>query len=341
VYWRYWKWPNQPSLYDIFLDEDHVIVVLSFRFSYFANGHAHLERMKTAKEYSKAQWTMVRADGSIVNSTFSKSDPEMHSRVLVFPYDSDLRPYQVTIVSKGPDIEYENVRFCALPPRVQKFGAVCTQNFVTNKEQVLDWVGWHRAHGFDQAILYVNEEDGMLRMEKSLSKAIDNGSLVLVDWGWPSAYRFHDQPVTQMSCLWRAKGRFKWLGINDLDEIFLPGNPEMVADVLNRYESMGDQIGSIACCNRWLSGGNRVSELRECARDCEKPPHRQKNVVRVDNVDYFCNHRIMLGLPEQRSNGSELVNGHWGGIKDVVHMEPCGLVAHFKPVVEEWIKELS
>jgi hypothetical protein len=212
---------------------------------------------------------------------------------------------------------------------------------VTSKSRVLDWVGWHRAHGFDQAILYINEAGGAVKMAPALAKAIDNGSLALVDWAWPPAYSFHDQPITQASCLWRSKGRFQWLGINDLDEIFLPGRPETVADVLKRYEAVAEKIGSIACCNRWIGGSDRVAQLNQCARDCDNPPHRQKNVVRVDNVDYFCNHRIMLGLPEQRSDGFELVNGHWGQIKGEASMEGCDLVANFKTDVEKWIQDLS
>jgi hypothetical protein len=57
---------------------------------------------------------------------------------------------------------------------------------------------------------------------------------LLVDWAWPNKFPFHDQPVGQTSCLWRSKKQFKWLGINDLDEFFVPRENETLADVLNR-----------------------------------------------------------------------------------------------------------
>jgi hypothetical protein len=189
-------------------------------------------------------------------------------------------------------------------------------------------------------MLYMNQRNGAAQMVGVLQNAIANGSLIVVDWAWPKAYPFHDQPLTQASCLWQSKGRFTWLGINDLDEIFLPGGNERVCDVLNRYENESSSFGSIACCNQWLAGSPRVSGLFQCASECNKPPRRQKNIVRVDNVDYFCNHRIMLGLPERRLNGLEMVNGHWGSIKDHVTMKSCDRVKPFKSSVERWIQEL-
>jgi hypothetical protein len=91
--------------------------------------------------------------------------------------------------------------------------------------------------------------------------------------------------------------------MNDLDEIFLPGADERVSDVLNRYENEASSFGSIACCNRWLDGGARVSDLTMCARECDDPPHRQKNVVRVDNVGYFL--IIESCLAYQKGNQSD------------------------------------
>jgi hypothetical protein len=72
----------------------------------------------------------------------------------------------------------------------------------------------------------------------------------VIDWAWPFAYDWHDQPLTQASCLWRAKWRYKWIGMNDIDEIFVSMEGRTVADVLTRYEPVADKIGAIVCCNR-------------------------------------------------------------------------------------------
>jgi hypothetical protein len=128
--------------------------------------------------------------------------------------------------------------------------------------------------------------------------------------------------------------------MNDLDEIFLPRENETIADVLNRYESKASRFGSIACCNRWLGRANRVLQLNQCASLCEEYPSRQKNIVRVENVDYVCVHKIMLGLPEQRSDLFELVNGHLLLGRKARSMIPCNVTMPFKSIVEQWLKEL-
>jgi hypothetical protein len=178
-------------------------------------------------------------------------------------------------------------------------------------------------------------------MSKMLDGAIRNGSLVLVDWSWPKKYPFHDQPLHQASCLYRAKKRFKWLGMNDLDEMFLPRGNETVADVLNRYEPEAHLFGSIACCNRWLGGGHRLLELDRCAAECLPYPDRQKNIVRVENVEYYSVHKIMLGLPERPSKLFELVNGHFSRRGAAGSNIPCNLTKPFKSRVEPWLRGLS
>jgi hypothetical protein len=298
-------------------------------------------RYPVAKEYAMAQWTLIHANGSYVNTTFSQNDPELHTKVLVFPYNYPDDAGTVTIFASYPYVRYDNVPFCRLPPRVKKFAAVCTQNLVTNKKMVLDWVAWHLSHGFDRAVLYVNEPYGSYDMAPILSTAMNKGFLLLVDWAWPIAFAFHDQVATHTSCLWRAKGRFDWLGLNDLDEVFLPGKMEKVADILHRYEPDAGSFGAIACCNLWVDGRPGIENLNRCAKECLPWPKNQKCIVRVENVDYFCIHKIMLGLPERRLDASELVNAHRARGRGKEKKSHCSLVDPFKPVLERWITILS
>jgi hypothetical protein len=343
IYWKYWHWPSLPSLYDIFLDGNMLVVILSFRFCYIQNGYESPSMMDVARRYSQAPW-FLRVHGTIINNTYTTNDPELHSKVLKFPYNPrSPDPDFATIFTKAAnvDLTFDSVPFCRIRPHTQIFATVCTQNFVTNSQQVLDWVGWHRGQGFERAVIYVNQANGARSMSSQLSNAIRNGSLSLVDWAWPQAYPFHDQPLAQTSCIYRAKGRSKWTGVNDLDEIFLADRGKTVKQVLEKYEVNASTIGSIACCNRWIATTGRLSEINQCAEKCDDPPHRQKNLVRTDNVDYFCNHRIMLGLPELRSDGLELVNGHYGSVRGEAHMVACDLVARFKAVTEQWARELA
>jgi hypothetical protein len=103
VYWPYWKWPSQPSLYDVFLDEDHLVAILSFQFSYVRNGYKSDQMMAVARNHSLASWVLIRSDGNSMDSTFTKNDPELHSKVLIFPYDRSFGPV-VTIRSINPQL---------------------------------------------------------------------------------------------------------------------------------------------------------------------------------------------------------------------------------------------
>jgi hypothetical protein len=83
-----------------------------------------------------------------------------------------------------------------------------------------------------------------------------------------------------------------------------------MADVLSRYGPIADQFGALAGCNRWVDGRTRITESNQYAPEYVRRPARQKRIFRVENVDYFCVHRIMRGLPEWRFNASEVMNAH-------------------------------
>jgi hypothetical protein len=65
---------------------------------------------------------------------------------------------------------------------VKKLAGICTQNLMTSKENVLDWIAWHRAQGVNQAWLDVNQLTGSRIMAQKLARAVENDSLVLVNW---------------------------------------------------------------------------------------------------------------------------------------------------------------
>jgi hypothetical protein len=164
--------------------------------------------------------------------------------------------------------------------------------------------------GFDDAVLYINEIGGVDRMRPRLQAALCNGSLRLVDWGWPEAPPFHDQPPNHMSCLWRAKGRYRWLGLNDFDEFYITPPGRTVRDVLADYDPMGLTIGGVACCNRWFQGTGILAPFK-CATACVGHRHRQKAIVRPEAVDYYYVHLVVVGQTEHFATENELFIGHF------------------------------
>jgi hypothetical protein len=206
---------------------------------------------------------------------------------------------------------FVEVPFCPLPTEKQ-FAIVCTLNLLAPEAAILDWVVWHRIQGFDRAVLYVNEgrDFEVDLMRKLLSKATLNGSLHIVDWSWPVIFPFHDQVAGQMSCMHRARGRVKWVGLNDVDEIFVASEGrQTVREFLIEHEWVTKEYGGIVACNRWSLGDVGVANLKWWEAACDY--HRSmKVIVHPDNVDYFCVHAIFSGKPGFRPyNG--LSKGHY------------------------------
>jgi hypothetical protein len=86
-YWRYWNWPWLPSIYDIFRDEDRLVVILNFAFHQYPpakNPPPH--SFFTAMAYADAPWFAELPDGRIVKSLISSNDNRYRTKVLVFPY---------------------------------------------------------------------------------------------------------------------------------------------------------------------------------------------------------------------------------------------------------------
>jgi hypothetical protein len=350
TYWSYWNWPSAPSLYDIFLDEERVIVILSFGFHFFRNrsGPSGSER-ETMLLYSHAVWYAQFPNNVTVRSIFTENDHQPLSKVLIFPHPEGTSFTKVKrIFTPGLPLSFNDVPFCKLPPPNRLvFGQICTQNLIADPRTILEWVAWHRVQGFDEMVIYMNTLHGIDAMLPKLAMAVENRSLRFVDWTWPKSRWLHDQVPAQMSCVWRGKGRVRWMGLNDVDEFLAPGPGTTVGQVLAQHEILNDTIGSLACCNRWFLGKG-ILESFLCASECTPPPHRQKHIVRPDNVDYYRVHILDSGLPQHRSDPWELYLAHFkhtakppsgSGNLRVVELSRtlCGYLNEFRTPLNKWL----
>jgi hypothetical protein len=188
---------------------------------------------------------------------------------------------------------------------------------IIERPWVVNWVIWHRIQGFDRAILYVNQPDGYEEMSQRFSDLIMNGSLSIVDWGWPNAWPYHDEPAQQMSCIYRARGRIKWLGLNDIDEFFVARNGTItVRDYLIEHDFAAEDYAGLVACNRWTSGPDQtvsnIMDLNKWERKCDAYPGSQKAILNPINVDYYYIHYTLIGKPDYRPPLGEFVSAHYG-----------------------------
>lgn len=261
----------------------------------------------------------MKGSSQIIKNEYNIIDFDRRLKVLKFPVSSELvrdSNGYADIFTIDYNLTFTRLPFCTLPPPPpadkKPFSALYTELVYTPREKVIDWLSWHISQGFNHVFIYVND-NGIEKMRKELSNVINLGFVTLVDWNWPKFYNFQDQIPGQMSCLYRNKRRFSWIGMNDIDEIFLPFNGTAI-DVIKKYDSNRDSIGSFAAPNRFVSP-QIFSNKYLCSIHLDNFPSYQKSIFNPDNVEYLSVHWITKGKMEIRSNGAELVNAHFRSFK--------------------------
>jgi hypothetical protein len=310
------------------------------------------------RKFAEATWLCEADQQEPIPSVFTLNDRRQKTKVLKFPFNRRWNCGRVVTIScPEMNFSFRDVPFCQLPERnYLTFAALATQNYVAKQSQVLDWIAWHLTQGFDHFTLYVKEPGGARKMRSLMSRAISNQTLSIVDWGWPPSHAFHDQVPQEMSAIYRSRGRVKWLGLNDLDEIFIAHEGRRtMRQFLEGYESVSDSIGSLAACSRLITGNSPgVRGLDRWRLDCSEGG--RKPLLRPDNVDYCWVHWIVEsprtrkyvaahGKLEMYVKQGTFVLGHYGPKWDLylkgAKTVPWNGISYYMKEIEYWISCLS
>jgi hypothetical protein len=240
---------------------------------------------------------------------------DRHTLVLVFAIPPNVRPRTATLEARELAIHWLNIPLCSLSPsRGEQFLGVCTQNFPCPYAPVARWVAWHRSQGFMAMTIYVNSlnETALAEFQSNVRRLTDADLLHLVLWQWPRSYPFHEQPATQMSCLYRSRQRVRWLAMNDVDELFVDEQNVTVQERLLELEhDFGEQADGVFGCNRWLMPGPRhdywFPALRKADALCT---YRGKALVRVANAYGFIVHQLTVSKHRLMLRNVSIVNAH-------------------------------
>lgn len=309
-----------PSIYDVFYDDGHIIVIMSLH-------SKHLDCPTPNDKYNKIDWfCKPKGSQNIIKNIYHFSDKHHRVKVLKFPVSQETIEQSsglLDIFSLDFNIKFSDVPFCILPlpPSEDKipFATLCTQQLYTPSYEILDWLIWHISQGFNHAFIYYNDIN-IDEMKNNLSTAIESGFLTLIDWNWPKTVSLQDQVPSTMSCLYRNKRRFNWIGYNDIDEAFFP-KTGTVFDALNEIQPIRNDISSLAAPNRYyLKSSRLLSSSMLCSEDIERFPIRQKVIVNPENAEYFSIHDVTLGKKEIRSD--KLVNAHFKTREDLKKYKP-------------------
>ena len=80
------------------------------------------------------------------------------------------------------------------------------ESFGRNSQLLVEWLAYHRLQGFEQFLLYINEDSAKLRA--LLRTHIEQGFVNVVEWQWrkTNTSSWAHQIPQLSSCIWRFRG---------------------------------------------------------------------------------------------------------------------------------------
>jgi hypothetical protein len=215
---------------------------------------------------------------------------------------------------------YERVPLCLYPDMQAgdfKHIIACTQITAGVAHLVPEWAVYHRLQGFQDILVYV--DDDMAAVQEQLAALVAAGIMQLVHWQWPARYRnkLQFQQAVQNGCLMRARGRARWVGLHDVDEYFqvLPSAGQTVAGFLQERADL-EHFGTLVANSMWwgspansstqaspAANGSLVMQRYQARSACCEGTMRQKMLANPRGMSYNSVHHITTGGQEHAFNG--------------------------------------
>lgn len=187
-----------------------------------------------------------------------------------------------------------------------------------------EWIEYHQSQGVQHFWMYNNNSKDDYKA--ALAPYIKKGLVELIEWpsvqesnDW-SHFSFTTQPGAYNDALKRARGKSRWLAINDTDEFLLPLKNKKIRQILKTNRMYG-QI-----CVHWLNFGtshveriaDKTSMLSQLVlRSTDENPANDsyKSIVQPELVD-FCNHPhfciLKSGVDQIHVSRDEIrINHYW------------------------------
>mmetsp|Transcript_6165 Transcript_6165/g.14578 ORF Transcript_6165/g.14578 Transcript_6165/m.14578 type:complete len:444 (+) Transcript_6165:41-1372(+) len=170
------------------------------------------------------------------------------------------------------------------------------------------WVKFHRAMGFEQIMIYV-EEESMDDARNALRGLVEKGAVTLMPFFFGNMSlqkKFRMQAPMEQHIMYRARGHASWVGYCDVDEFFELRNGLRLRDYLELIPA--NTSGVIAPMQHWgaPSVNSPLPWWRSfkknipfpCDLNCQGPPRffwaTPKWIARPDKVNAETPHRITV-----------------------------------------------
>ena len=141
---------------------------------------------------------------------------------------------------------------------------------------VLDWVKLNLALGTEFMTIYL--QTGAEKIYDILLPYINKGLVEVLDWKMEppliAERSYHDgQTGVIAECVWRNMNRVKYLGMNDVDEFFIPQRHSSLLEMMKALDTpMPKRYGSFLFTNTLMKDNGRLLPIVERALKSNKCP---------------------------------------------------------------------
>lgn len=147
-----------------------------------------------------------------------------HDKEITIVCDKINNTYRITPVH----IHYEKT--------VRYYLSICTSIADVSPLLVRAWIYYYYANGVEHFTFYLNEQQELWK--RVLHDFQQTGLVDLIDFGYKYHLPHKDQQVILQSCNLRYRNTSKYVIYNDIDEFFVPINPNWrIIDVVHLYDA--------------------------------------------------------------------------------------------------------
>lgn len=270
TFWRYLD-DRTPALMDVVHSEDRVYAVFNIR-------PPQLKKGLDSHPWHEATWKMVCDDNGVAVEVPARAldvDPHHHTLIIFANPPRHLleRPGLVNVSISfagrmGQQVAnkaYRDAPLC-IAPTMRPFHHLiaCTGILPEDVAAVPEWAVYHFLQGFQH--LYIYADGNVSTVQKHLQPLVTAGLVTVIDYEWPLSGRrlWWAQQAVQNSCLIRARGRARWVGLHDVDEYYQamgPGN-KTVAQFLHEH-SKEENIAAFSVRNHFFGSSNSTSQQQQ------------------------------------------------------------------------------
>ena len=250
--------------YQVSNASERQIPILMDSFTYCENNHFHLDAVFNLKYLSsdKQQFLNNPISASFHGETVDNSigrDHHKHVILSSFVFNSSCSSRDSEFSIKIPNVTDSYVFVAPYAPKPEQpmyYLSMCTSISSVPLSLVRSWMEYHLANGIEHITIYANDMHSYWKDQ--LHEYIEIGVLSLLEFSYIHHLSFLEQQVALSSCNRRYRRVSKFVIFNDVDEFFMPINPEMrVIDVVKQYDQLYPNADSFqvnsafVACRQW------------------------------------------------------------------------------------------